>query len=114
MTDRCIHGFDAQICASCRRCAHGLLDARCGICSPRTAREAAVMLANDAPRPAEEHRGYEIFYAAGKRSWYFRQDEDAAVSRESYRSPFQARRAIDELLDAPAPAPRKGKTARVG
>lgn len=72
------------------------------------------MLANDAPRPAEEHRGYEIFYAAGKRSWYYREGEDAVASRESYRSAFQARRAIDELLDAPAPAQRKGKTVKAG
>ena len=103
MTDRCIHGFDAQICASCRRCVHGMLDSRCGVCSPRTAREAATMLANDGPRPAEEHRGYEIFYAPGKRSWYYRADADAATSQASFRSAFQARRAIDEMLDSPAP-----------
>ncbi len=60
MTDQCIHGFDKQICASCRRCAHGLLESRCATCNPKTAREATIMLANDAPRPTEEHRGYEI------------------------------------------------------
>ncbi len=104
MTDRCIHGFDAQICASCRRCAHGVLDVRCSICTPRTAREAALMLASDGPRPSEEHRGYEILYVAGQRSWYYRPDADATPSRVSFRSPFQARRAIDQLLDAPQPA----------
>lgn len=113
MTDRCIHGFDAQICSSCRRCAHGLLDSRCGICTPRTAREATVMLQNDGPRPSEEHRGYEIFYAAGTRSWYYRADPDSPPSRESFRSAFMARRAIDALLDAPEPvASGKGKKKR--
>ena len=62
------------------------------------------MLANDAPRPSEEHRGYEILYAAGERSWYIKADADAARSAASFRSPFQARRAIDAILDAPAPA----------
>jgi hypothetical protein len=110
MTDRCIHGFDAQICASCRRCAHGLADARCGICNPQTARQAAVMLANDAPRPSEEYRGYEILYVAGQRSWFYRADADATPSRESFRSAFQARRAVDQLLDSPAPvAAGKGR-----
>lgn len=61
------------------------------------------MLANDGPRPSEEHRGYEILYVAGERSWYIRADAEAPRSQASFRSPFQARRAIDELLDAPEP-----------
>jgi len=61
------------------------------------------MLANDAPRPSEEHRGYEILYAAGERSWYIRPDAEAVRSSASYRSQFQARRAIDAILDAPPP-----------
>jgi hypothetical protein len=113
MTDRCIHGFEAQSCASCRRCEHGMLDSRCGICNPRTAREAAVMLANDEPRPSEEHRGYEILYVAGERGWRIRPDADATPSQQSFRSAFQARRAVDQLLDAPpAPATGKGKKKR--
>lgn len=68
------------------------------------------MLANDGPRPSEEHRGYEILYVAGQRSWHIRADETAPVSRSSYRSPFQARRAIDQIIDAPQPAaPSKKK-----
>jgi hypothetical protein len=67
------------------------------------------MLANDAPRPSEEHRGYEILYVAGQRSWHIRADADAPVSKTSYRSPFQARRAIDQMIDAPAPVPSKKK-----
>lgn len=57
------------------------------------------MLANDGPRPPEEHRGYQILYVAGERSWYFRADEDAPRSQASYRSAFQARRAIDRVID---------------
>jgi hypothetical protein len=62
-----------------------------------------MMLANDAPRATEEHRGYEISYVAGERSWYIKADADAPRSRHSYRSAFQARRAIDAMLDAPEP-----------
>ena len=69
------------------------------------------MLANDAERPSEEHRGYEILYVAGQRSWHFRADPDGPLSQHSYRSAFQARRAVDQLLDAPEPvaAGKKGK-----
>ncbi len=62
------------------------------------------MLANDAPRPSTEHRGHEILYVARERSWYIRAGEDAPRSAASYRSQFQARRAIDTLLDSPAVA----------
>lgn len=61
------------------------------------------MLANDEARPSEEHRGYEILYVAGQRSWHYRADEAAPLSTTSYRSAFQARRAIDAMLDAPVP-----------
>jgi len=67
------------------------------------------MLANDAPRPSEEHRGYEILYVAGQRSWHFRADDAAPLSSTSYRSAFQARRAIDQMMDAPPAAPAKKK-----
>jgi hypothetical protein len=63
------------------------------------------MLANDAPRPSTNHRGHEILYVAGERSWYIRADSDAPRSAASFRSPFLARRAIDTLLDTPTPAP---------
>lgn len=71
------------------------------------------MLRNDAPRPSEEHRGYEIFYVAGERSWYYRADADAAPSRRSFRSAFQARRALDAELDAP-PEEAKARRKRAG
>jgi hypothetical protein len=104
MTDRCIHGFETQRCASCRRCTHGLLEYRCAVCgAPRTAREASIALANEPSRPSEEHRGYEILYVRGERSWYIKADADAPRSAQSYGSAFQARRAIDALLDAPEP-----------
>ena len=70
------------------------------------------MLANDAPRPSEEHRGHEILYIAGERSWYIRADADAPLSTMSYRSQFQARRAIDSLLDAPEPVASGKKKKR--
>jgi len=67
------------------------------------------MLANDAPRPSEEHRGYEILYVAGERSWYIKADADAPRSQASFRSAFQARRAIDQILDTPEPVAAGGK-----
>ena len=112
MTDRCIHGFETQRCASCRRCPHGLFESRCAMCSPKTAREATIMLANDAPRPAEEHRGSEITSVAGERSWYIRADADAPLSQHSFRSAFQARPANDEILDRPAPVAAGGKKTK--
>jgi hypothetical protein len=66
------------------------------------------MLANNAPRPTEEYRGYEISYVARERSWYIRADADAPLSRHTYRSAFQARRAIDEILDRPTPVAAGG------
>lgn len=109
MTDRCIHGFEPQTCASCRRCPHGIPESRCGACAPRTAREATLMLANDQPRPPEQHRGYDILYVAGQRSWFIRPDADAPLSLASYRSSFQARRAIDGIIDAPGATTRSKK-----
>jgi hypothetical protein len=72
------------------------------------------MLANDAPRPSEEHRGYEIQYVAGQRSWYIRRDDGELGSKESYGSPFQARRAIDRILDTPQPVAAGKKKAKKG
>ena len=112
MTERCMHGFEAQHCAACRQCPHGINESRCSTCSPRTAREATIMLANDAPRSSEEHRGYEILYVAGERSWYIKADADAPRSKASFRSAFQARRAIDEILDAPEPVASSGKKSK--
>ena len=60
------------------------------------------MLANDAPQPSTNHRGHEILYAAGERSWYFRADADSPRSAVSFRSSFLARRAVDALLDTPS------------
>ena len=69
------------------------------------------MLANDAARPTEAHRGYEILYVAGERSWYIRPDADTPRSQASFRSAFQARREIDRILDAPEPV-ASGKKKR--
>ncbi len=67
------------------------------------------MLANDAPRPSTTHRGHEILYVAGERSWYIRADPDATRSAASFRSAFLARRAVDALLDNPAPVAGRKK-----
>ena len=67
------------------------------------------MLANDAPRPAEEHRGYEISYAPASAAGTSAPTPMRPARRNSYRSAFQARRAIDEILDAPAPVAAGGK-----
>ena len=104
MTDRCIHGFEEQHCASCRRCPHGILESRCATCSPRTAREATLRLANNAPRPSEEHRGYEISYVAGERSWYIRADADAPLS-QGVRTAPPSRRAGPSTRSSIRPAP---------
>ena len=61
-------------------------------------------LAREMARPAEAHRGYEISYVANERSWYIRADAEAPRSRNSFRSAFQARRAIDALIDRPTSA----------
>jgi hypothetical protein len=37
----------------------------------------------------------------GERSWYIKADADAPRSAQSWGSAFQARRAIDALLDTP-------------
>jgi hypothetical protein len=72
------------------------------------------MLANNAPRPAEEHRGYQITYVPVERSWYIRAGADGPLSRTTYRSAFQARRAIDEILDRPAPVAAGGSKKKKG
>jgi hypothetical protein len=61
-------------------------------------------LASELPRPSEAHRGYEISYVANERSWYIRADAEAPRSHNSFRSAFQARRAIDDLIDRPKAA----------
>ena len=67
------------------------------------------MLANDGPRPSETHRGHQVLYVAGERSWYVQADPDAPRSAASFRSAFLAKRAIDSLLDAPAPTSGRNK-----
>ena len=112
MTAPCIHGVPEQQCSSCRHCVHDIREARCGVCAPRTARESALWRANDAPKASESHRGYEILYATGERSLYYRADEDSSPSAQSFRSPFGARKAIDQLLDAPAEPPAPSRRSR--
>lgn len=109
MSDRCIHGFEPQHCAACRQCVHGGAEARCRTCTPRTSREASIRLAGEPARPSQEHRGYEISYAAGQRSWAVQAPEDGRSVSELFGSAFQARRAIDALLDRPKSSSRASK-----
>jgi hypothetical protein len=103
----CIHGFIPEHCAACRTCRHGLQTARCGRCSS-TGRVTA--LPAEAPRPSETYAGFEIFFVPVERGWYHRAG-DGTTSVESYRSAFQARRAINLLLEA-KPAGKSARSAK--
>ena len=97
MTSECIHGVPTQQCAACRTCAHGLTASRCGRCRAALAKKPA-----PSAQPSEQYEHYEIFFVPSENSWYYRApDTDGAVSPESYRSAFQARRAVNEALTAP-------------
>lgn len=98
MTTECIHGVPTQQCAACRTCAHGLTASRCGRCRAALARKPA-----PTDQPSQQYERYEIFFVPSENSWYYRAPDDGgSVSNESYRSAFQARRAVTEMLTAPA------------
>jgi hypothetical protein len=63
-----------------------------------------------AAEPSQEHRGHEVYFVPAERSWYFRESPDV-LPRESYRSAFLARRAIDTAVDNP-PKPASRSTKR--
>jgi hypothetical protein len=100
MTTECIHGVPTQQCAACRTCMHGLTTSRCGRC-----RAALTKNPSPSPQPSEQLGPYEIFFVPAENSWYYRgQDDGGMVSRESYRSAFQARRAVNAALATPSAA----------
>jgi hypothetical protein len=103
----CIHGFIPEHCAACRTCRHGLQTSRCSRCSSST---RVTALPAESPRPSETYEGYEIFFVPVERGWYHRAD-DGQTSVESYRSAFQARRAINLLLEA-KPAAKAARSAK--
>jgi hypothetical protein len=109
MTPLCIHGFRTAECSSCRDCPHGIPTSRCTRCRAAAAapspssRRARVPVQVQEPA-AETHKGFEILFAPAVSGWLYRAP-DSAVSRESYRSVFLARKAIDNLGSAKAPAP---------
>jgi hypothetical protein len=113
MTTECIHGVPTQQCAACRTCLHGLTASRCSRCRAALAKKPA-----PSPQPSEQLGNYEIFFVPAENSWYYRtHDDGGTVSRESYRSAFQARRAVNSALAAPAAAsvavdPPKGRKKR--
>ena len=101
MTPPCIHGFRTEECAVCRTCPHGLVSSRCGRClragSTPALRKTAI---NTHPaHPPEERAGFEIFYVPALNGWQYRA-ADSALSAESYRSAFLARKAVDEAAAA--------------
>jgi hypothetical protein len=103
MTDPCIHGFRTEECTSCRTCPHGLVTSRCGRCirasSTPAGRKALLVAKGD--HPSEERAGFEIVYVPELSGWQVRSD-DSAISDESYRSIFLARKAADDLAAASA------------
>jgi hypothetical protein len=103
----CIHGFIPEHCAACRTCRHGVQTSRCGRCSS-TGRPRA--LPAEAPRPPESYQGFEIYFVPVERGWYHRAT-DGTTSQESYRSAFQARRAINLLIEA-KPAARTARASK--
>jgi hypothetical protein len=93
-TTECIHSVPVQQCAACRTCPHKLAASRCTRC-----REALAKKPAPGPQPSEEYESYEIFFVPSENSWYYRGPADEPiVSRESYRSAFQARRGVDAAI----------------
>lgn len=109
MTPLCLHGFRRAECSSCHDCPHGIAISRCGRC--RAAAAAPSPSSRRRPDPievqepaTETHNGFEILFAPAVSGWLYRAP-DSAVSRESYRSVFLARKAIDKLGTAKAAVP---------
>jgi hypothetical protein len=64
--------------------------------SAAASRATRVKAAAAPGRPAEAHRGFEIYYVPELSGWQFRAP-DSSLSPVSYRSTFLARKAIDEI-----------------
>jgi hypothetical protein len=110
MSIECIHGVPTQQCAACRVCSHGLTTSRCRRC-----RDAQAKKPSPEAQPPEVYGDYEIFFVPSDNSWYVRgRGEDAGVFPASYRSAFQARRAVKAGLSAPvrAAAPASARKKR--
>ena len=92
------------------RCKHGLAVTACALCAkPELVRAAPPRAKRSAAGGVSEvYRGFTIYYTPPpERVWSFRRQPDAPL--ESHRSAFQARRAINELLDGSSPSmPRRG------
>jgi hypothetical protein len=56
------------------------------------------------------YNGFEILFQPALNGWQYRSPE-ATVSRESYRSEFLARKAIDRLGTPPAKAPARKRSS---
>ena len=108
MTPPCIHGFRTEECAACRTCPHGMVASRCSRCikasSTPALRKAAIN--THGAHPSEQRAGFEIFYVPAVHGWQVR-GEDAAMSQESYRSIFLARKAVDQMASAEPPKAKR-------
>ena len=96
MTPLCIHGFRTDECASCRTCPHGLTRGRCSRCEAADAAASRARLKVPENHPSQAYGDFEIFYDPAVSGWYYRAG-DAEHSRQSYRSAFLARKAVDGL-----------------
>ena len=105
MNSPCIHGLLPQQCASCRTCEHGQTASACLRC--RTVLASRKTPAPVGVEPSQQHGGHEIFFEAAASGWRYRAT-DAAPSRESYRSAFLARKAVDQLSAVAVENPAKG------
>jgi hypothetical protein len=92
------------------RCKHGLAEGTCASCAdPQAFRtKPTAGRRTSAGGISEPYRGFTIFYTPPpERVWSFRPRSDAPL--ESHRSAFQARKAIDILIDgyATSSTPRR-------
>ena len=80
------------------RCKHGLAAGTCARCADPTAYRTDVNRQLRSRGITEVHRGFAIYSTPPpERVWSFRPAPEAPL--QSYRSAFQARRAVNELLD---------------
>ena len=90
------------------QCKHGLTVGTCSRCaSPSLSRVGASTEGNKLGGISQVYRGFTILFSPPPdREWSFRPEPGATL--QSYKSAFQARRAINELLDGSSEAvPRR-------
>jgi len=78
-----------------------MVTSRCSRCLKASSTPAGrkALLVAHGEHPSEERAGFEIVYVPALSGWQVRAD-DGAISEESYRSIFLARKAADDLAQA--------------